>query len=155
MAPRIVPFVRCFGPRDGDDGRAAGGLPDAIGSPARDVDSKRAILDSGHEFRSVAPGRPALVASTGRFREWQPARPRLRAAVPHPAAGSDLRAQATLPASAVRHLCARPISPSAASTPLDPDVPWLEMIDPGAHRPVLRPDAAGDTLRVTGGSVVV
>ena len=125
MAPRIVPFVRCFGPRDGDDGRAAGRLPDAIEeSPARDVDSKRAILDSGHEFRSVAAGRPALVASTGRFREWQPARS--RAAVPpltSPAAGSDLRAQATLLASAVRHLCARPISPSAASTPLGPDVP--------------------------------
>jgi hypothetical protein len=29
------------------------------------------------------------------------------------------------------------------------------MIDPGAHRPVLRPDAAGDTLSVTGVSVVV
>ena len=124
MAPRIVPFVRCFEPRDGDDGRAAGRLPDAIEeSPARDVDSKRAILDSGHEFRSVAAGRPALVASTGRFREWQPARSRLRAAVPHSAAASALRAQATLPASAVRYLCARPISPSAASTPLGPDVP--------------------------------
>ena len=39
--------------------------------------------------------------------------------------------------------------------PARPRRPQLEMIDPGAHRPVLRPDAAGDTLSVTGGSVVV
>ena len=67
---------------------------------------------------------------------------------PLPRAG-DLAGQCGAASLCAAHLTFR------SQHPARPRRPQLEMIDPGAHRPVLRPDAAGDTLSVTGGSVVV